>query len=479
MKQMKLWMLAAILTFSGASLLTSCSEEDNPVPEPKIEERQAFEKQLSADLEDVAEYINLDPTLKAIEILTSFTNNLNAEALGNQVMDILTQILSNAFAENPTCQFLSFDELGDQKEEALNALANSLHVSEPSSFVLVDAYNSIGTRHMTFKTGEPQAVITEDDALVVEYQDAELGETTELRLKFNDERDGVIIFVANALGSPIAVQFPETIGITITTGKNGEPKQVLEGTVDLNTTDGTKYMSFKGSSWSASANLLASVVGRKEQITATVDHSADGELSVMAGLSINDRAVLTLGALGVRNPYSAEEMEQLKELRSMGSFYSTAYELLKALNGRTIDALTLTINENIYVKCKVNDVAEALKALGNLHLQHDIRGSKEAVDVYTQQLNGVLEFSVIEKNTGISADGSLLTILKEGEYQPAVALRFDGETEFQAVYDNLSEQDLVNYKKIIESFREPIATFNKLLAALQEKAGALKGALPF
>ena len=172
-------------------------------------------------------------------------------------------------------------------------------------------------------------------------------------------------------------------------------------------------------------------------------------------------------------------MEQLKELRSMGSFYATAYELLKALNGRSIDDLSLTINDNIVVNCKVNDVAEALKALGNLHLQHDIRGSKEAVDVYTQQLNGALEFTVSQKNTGITAEGSLITIMKEGEYQPAVALRFEGETQFQAVYDNLSEQDLVNYKKIIESFREPIATFNKLLAALQEKAGALKGALPF
>lgn len=484
MKYFKLWMLTAIFSLCGANMLTSCAEEDNPVVDPDPEpvvvnpQRVEFQQQFTNDLNAVKEAVNLDPTLKAIQILTSFTDNLDAEAFGAQINDIMTQILSNMYAEQPTCQLLNFADLGDLEDEALDAVNTQLGIENPVSFLLVNAYNSIGTRHMTFKPGSPVAEITVDDALVLEYQDTEQGETTEVRLEFSDASDGVIIFAAKLLGSPVAVQLPEKIGVTITTGKTGEPREVLKGFLMLSSMS-SKYISFKGSDWDATLELAASVAGRTEQIDVVVTHAAEGEMNLAANLAINDQSLLSIAALGVRDPYTAEEMEQLKELREMGALYSAAYDLLKAFNGRSIQDIMLTINGNVSIDCNINDVAEGLLALGNIHQLHKVGATKEEVDVFTQKLNEVVKFKVYQFNTAIAAEGKLLTILKEGEYQPAVALRFEGETEYQTIYENMSEQDLQNYNAIIDSFKEPVAEFAKLFRAFRVKAKAIKDASIF
>ena len=59
-------------------------------------------------------------------------------------------------------------------------------------------------------------------------------------------------------------------------------------------------------------------------------------------------------------------------------------------------------------------------------------------------------------SSGIEAQGTLLTIKKgsHNEYQPGLALTFKGEAEPQSMYENLSEEDLANYNKIIDNLNE-------------------------
>lgn len=105
--------------------------------------------------------------------------------------------------------------------------------------------------------------------------------------------------------------------------------------------------------------------------------------------------------------------------------------------------------------------------------------SKEEVDVYTQKLNKVLSYTVSQKNTGVTAQGSLLTIMKGSEYQPAVALRFEGEKDYQAVIENMSEKDLENYHALLDSFKPAIAEFKKLVEAIQSKGKEIKPYVKF
>lgn len=72
-------------------------------------------------------------------------------------------------------------------------------VANMESFVVVDAYKSIGKMKMAFKDG--QCTITNDaDAFTIENTNSE-GQTQTIALKFNDERDG-LCFLHQCLWQP-------------------------------------------------------------------------------------------------------------------------------------------------------------------------------------------------------------------------------------------------------------------------------------
>ena len=98
MKQKLTWMFAAILTICGATMLSSCSDNtDNPVDNPTNTERAIFEKQLSTTLEQAAaKQQNMESTTHAAKVLTDFIENLNMEALSDQLFTAMTDILPNS-----------------------------------------------------------------------------------------------------------------------------------------------------------------------------------------------------------------------------------------------------------------------------------------------------------------------------------------------------------------------------------------------
>lgn len=477
MKKMKLWMLAAILTFSGATMLTSCSD-DNDSPKTNTE-RERFEKQLTVTLDNAAEQAQLDPTIKAIEILTSFTNQLNGEAVGRQALKIALEIMGDAYTERPTCDMLSFSDLGEREQEARRSLKSLLGLEEASQLLLVNAKNSIGNRHVTFTQGQKEAELTEDDAFVIEYKDVEAGETTELRFEFGDDTDGIIVWVTNLYGTPIAVQFPANINFTVSTGKTGEGREVTSGTAYLSTLDGSKWFLPKETHWLANVTISSGVNGRTEDITATMSHDAEGAWNVSAGMNINGHGVLSLTANGLRDRYTDDELEQYSDMLEMSRGYRVAYRLLRVFNVRTIDALILTVDEDLTISCQVSDAAKALQTLGNVHTLRHNNGTEADVEPLTKQLNELVTFTASQQSTDIEAEGSLITSFIDNIWQPAPALRFKGETDYLSMYERLSQHDLDNYYKLLDTFDPPYRSIQQLVDAIEEKGKEITGVFKF
>jgi hypothetical protein len=129
---------------------------------------------------------------------------------------------------------------------------------------------------------------------------------------------------------------------------------------------------------------------------------------------------------------------------------------------------------------KVDDIAKSLIALGNVRKLHGTKPGKEVVDQYTQQLNGLVHFTVSQKNTGINANGTLMTAQKDmqdGEYQPALALQFEGETEAQVVLDRMTDTDKANYKTMMANFSQLTKEISQVLIAAREKGKAILDAV--
>ena len=469
------WVIAATL-ICGASVLISCTDKsDNPVePEKPIvnADRQAFEKEFSIALQKSAEQIRFDAIKQALVSIGTFFETIDEDALGEQVKNMLPNILAST---TPVVT----GTLGEEDFKAVCAALNDRFdmseedVKNMSGFLMVDAYNTIGTKKVTFKDGK--ATQSENDGFCIENIDKD-GKSSSITLKFRDERDGVRFFVTRlAKVTPVCIQFPQQIDITVSTANGVE----LSGTVFLSTGASSRYISFKNSQWAAACSLTADYEGRNETLEALINHDQDRSFDMGVNFSIDGVEKAALTVLGMNKPYSHEYIhsDELKSLRDCGSFFSAAYDVLKAINGSTVDEIEFTLGGRFVCTAKVDDVAACLLALGNIRKLHGTQPSFEAVDEYTQILNDHFHYTVGIKDTNIKAQGSLVTVMKgfnEKEYQPAVALQFAGETKPMVLIDRMSEQDIANYKMMIGTVEEMSKYVSEMLKNLKEKFSGIK-----
>ena len=436
-------------------------------------DRQSFEAQLSKMLADSQQYIKLDPTMRAVNLLTEFIGQLKLEALKPQLVNILVGIISKPeFGNN-----LPLDT--PEAEEARWALANSNVANESAKyFNLLNAAVALSNSALEFTTGKDTAnyVATDDGAFTVSCKNATSGALTMVKLRFSGAADGVIIFLIDLYGVPLAIQFPHTIDMELLRSESGnaaDAELVMNGKVSLESTDGKKYISLKRSEWKAALSTDAQKADRYEMPACTLIHHADHTVEFDATLGINDKNVMSIKGHNFANPYTDEELEQLRELRDIAPIWKGCYTLLKAFNSRT-DKLELTVIDDLLFDIDVLDAGQCFKAAGNALKYRRQQPSKETMDPWTDLLNKSVTFNVTQKSTGVKAEGKFITSVIDGDNLPSVALRFKGESDFHVIHDRMNPTDRQNYEALLKSFDEPFTAVNALLKVIQDKGEELK-----
>ena len=436
-------------------------------------DRQSFEAQLSKMLADSQQYIKLDPTMRAVNLLTEFIGQLKLEALKPQLANILVGIISKPeFGNN-----LPLDT--PEAEEARWALANSNVANESAKyFNLLNAAVALSNSALEFTTGKDTAnyVATDDGAFTVSCKNATSGALTKVKLRFSGAADGVIIFLIDLYGVPLAIQFPHTIDMELLRSESGnaaDAELVMNGKVSLESTDGKKYISLKRSEWKATLSTDAQKADRYEMPACTLIHHADHTVEFDATLGINDKNVMSIKGHNFANPYTDEELEQLRELRDIAPIWKGCYTLLKAFNSRT-DKLELTVIDDLLFDINVLDAGQCFKAAGNALKYRRQQPSKETMDPWTDLLNKSVTFNVTQKSTGVKAEGKFITSVIDGDNLPSVALRFKGESDFHVIHDRMNPTDRQNYEALLKSFDEPFTAVNALLKVIQDKGEELK-----
>ena len=436
-------------------------------------DRQSFEAQLSKMLADSQQYIKLDPTMRAVNLLTEFIGQLKLEALKPQLANILVGIISKPeFGNN-----LPLDT--PEAEEARWALANSNVANESAKyFNLLNAAVALSNSALEFTTGKDTAnyVATDDGAFTVSCKNATSGALTMVKLRFSGAADGVIIFLIDLYGVPLAIQFPHTIDMELLRSESGnaaDAELVMNGKVSLESTDGKKYISLKRSEWKATLSTDAQKADRYEMPACTLIHHADHTVEFDATLGINDKNVMSIKGHNFANPYTDEELEQLRELRDIAPIWKGCYTLLKAFNSRT-DKLELTVIDDLLFNIDVLDAGQCFKAAGNALKYRRQQPSKETMDPWTDLLNKSVTFNVTQKSTGVKAEGKFITSVIDGDNLPSVALRFKGESDFHVIHDRMNPTDRQNYEALLKSFDEPFTAVNALLKVIQDKGEELK-----
>lgn len=252
------------------------------------------------------------------------------------------------------------------------------------------------------------------------------------------------------------------------TGNDADDELVMKGQLILETTDGKKFLSLKHGEWKGMLVTEAKKADRYELPACTLIHHADHTVEASVTLGINDNNVMSITGHNFTNPYTDEELEQLRELRDIAPIWKGCYTLLKAFNSRT-DKIELTVTDELLFDIDILDAGQCLKAAANALKYRKQQPSKETIDPWTDMLNQSVTFTVTQKSTGVKAEGKFITSVIDGDNLPSVALRFKGESDFHVIHDRLNPTDRQNYEALLTSFDEPFTAVNALLKVIQDK----------
>ena len=436
-------------------------------------DRQSFEAQFSKILANSQQYIQLDPTMRAVNLLTEFIDQLKISALKPQLINfVLTSISREGFGT-------TIDLTDPANEEARWALANSNVPNESASQInLLNAKVVLNNTVFVFSTDKDtvEYVSNVDDAFTVSCKNATSGAVTKVRMTFSGANDGVIIVLADLYGIPLAVQFPHMIDLELLrseTGNDADEELIMKGQLALETTDGKKFLSLKHGEWKGTLFTEAKKADRYELPACALIHHADHTVEFSASLGINDKNVISVKGHNFADPYSDEELEQLRELRDIAPIWKGCYTLLKAFNSRT-DKIEMTVIDDLLFDIDILDVGQCIKAAGNALKYRGQHASKETIDPWTDMLNKSITYTVTQKSTGVKAEGKFITSVIDGDNLPSIALRFKGESDFHVIHDRMSPTDRQNYEALMRSFDEPFTAVNALLKVIQDKGVELK-----
>ena len=452
MKRINIWMMAAILSCSTV-VFTSCVSTDNPVDKPSQDEknadRAAIEKVLSERLARTAQDARFESALKYTKSLSDFLSTLDENAIKVDLGTFVATVVSKG-------KPVEMSSLSAQDKQAVEKCLkdqfnmSNYDLSNLESFVQIDAHETLNKFHLTIENNK--CTYTEDaEKFTVEIVKSAT-DRVKVQAEFGDGNDDICVFLTRVGDAvPLALQLPKSINVSLTTLKG----HVMNTVINLSSTTTSSYVSIPSDDWKVGAKLTATVNGRYNTIAAQLSNGNDSKYT-----------------------YDYINSGELTQLCEMGTFFKAAYKGMKFVKSKTIQEFSITLDDDFVISGSVDDIAKSMLALGHLRQLHGTNPGFYAVDTYTQELNKYVHFTFHQKSTDITAHGSLLTILKgsENEFQPGVALVFKGETMPQSMYENLTEEDLANYHKIVQNLSELVNEGNTIIETFSSKIKTIASA---
>ena len=449
----------AVALICGLNVFTSCKSDDSQVSPVESQERLELEAALSRSLNEASKDTRFDVGKDVLKNLTEIVANMNDEALKELRNEIIYTVLNNA-------DLVFFEKLSEEEKAVVHkCLVERFDLTEEDfnilvGFMVVDAYKVFGHMKVTFKDG--QVVVGKGDDFTIENIDKD-GGSTSLTMKFNNEGDGVRFFMTRVSDiTPICIQFPEQVEVTMKTADGKE----LDGTLSLSSKSAFQYISFRDDEWHATVSLASSFDGHHDNYDVYFNHSTNRTLDVDMDIIHDGTEQFNLTVRGDQDPVI--NIQQLTSLNSNSTFA----DLLSVFEGGSIDEFEAVVYNEIVINGQVNDVSDCMDALADIHRLYGTNPDFSLVDTYTQRLNEDVDFTFSLKGHSTKADGSFVTykeMLDREEYLPHVALQFPGESAPIVILDRMSEQDKVNCRLLIDQIKTLGTEARNLLSTLREK----------
>jgi len=459
MKKIMHWVLAAIL-ICGASVFTACTNDtsDNPAQEQAKKNRKEFIEHTRSVLKDMAENLNFS-TWNSVNYFNTYINRdvlLNDEfdktisrTFGQEIQKTLVPIATDIAEMYPSAKYMAAVNIADFNY-TFTSTATGFDVApnEGEGFVMVltSPYDptmsvKIGIKGSGDEYQQISTALTNDNVVVV--------------FNYSKHYDFTLSTMQNGVWTPGIVADAD---LTVVYGAN-KPENAIAGATNL----------FEDA-WNLEGHVKTSIPG---DATDLVFNIGQDPTTHQAGMTFdfthNGQKRVALRAVATNSGGQTD----LSFLTGSSSILSVIGAVLQ---GKSVDDLTLTLNDDLTTTMKVSDCQKVMQIEAEMNKARRSYADQKTMNGFADEMNKYITFSMTCKGVNQEIPVRITTAKLGVDWWVMPALNFADENGYTPLVDLLDKESIEYGINIIDHAAEPmqqsIIVVRQLAQALQKLQSA-------
>ena len=458
MKKYIYLMLAAIM-ICGASVFTSCTNDtsDNPAQEQAKKNRKEFIQHTRSVMKDLAENLNFS-TWNSVNYFNMYFNQY---VLLNDDFD---KVISRTFGQEI-----------QKSIKPLPAEATEKYGKKYSAIVNLANFNYI------FKTADTGFDVTPnpEDGMIVEITSPALPDQA---VKISIVGSGDVYDLADKRMSndsvSVIIRIPARYDFTFSTLQNGKWEENMKVSTEL-TVKKAEYddkdlpataSDITKDAWNLKGIVKTSIPG---DATELVFNIGQDPTTHQAGMTFyfmhNGQKRVALRAVNTNSG-------GLTDLSSLTSSSSILSVITALLHGKSVDDLTLTLNDDLTTTMKVSDCQKVMEIETEMNKARRSYTDQQTMSGFADEMNKYVTFSMTCKGVNQEIPVRIVTAKLGVDWWIMPALNFADENGYTPLTDLLDKESLEYGINIIDHAAEPmqqsIIVVRQLAQTLQKMQNA-------
>ena len=451
-------MLAAIM-ICGASVFTSCTNDtsDNPAQEQAKKNRKEFIQHTRSVMKDLAENLNFS-TWNSVNYFNMYFNQY---VLLNDDFD---KVISRTFGQEI-----------QKSIKPLPAEATEKYGKKYSAIVNLANFNYI------FKTADTGFDVTPnpEDGMIVEITSPALPDQA---VKISIVGSGDVYDLADKRMSndsvSVIIRIPARYDFTFSTLQNGKWEENMKVSTEL-TVKKAEYddkdlpataSDITKDAWNLKGIVKTSIPG---DATELVFNIGQDPTTHQAGMTFyfmhNGQKRVALRAVNTNSG-------GLTDLSSLTSSSSILSVITALLHGKSVDDLTLTLNDDLTTTMKVSDCQKVMEIETEMNKARRSYTDQQTMSGFADEMNKYVTFSMTCKGVNQEIPVRIVTAKLGVDWWIMPALNFADENGYTPLTDLLDKESLEYGINIIDHAAEPmqqsIIVVRQLAQTLQKMQNA-------
>jgi hypothetical protein len=457
MKKIINWVMAATLV-CGASIFTSCTSnsEDNPAQEQAKKNRKEFIEHTRSVMKDLAENLNFS-TWNSVNYFNTY---INRDVLLNDEFD-KTLSLTIGMEIQKTFEPLSA-EMAAQRGKKYSAIVN------------------LADFDYIFSATEKGFDVTPntEDGLIMEIAKPNAPDmAVRIGLKGSGEEYYMLSQVLSNDSVDVIFKYPKHYDFTLSTKQDGAWVPGITASTDLTIVHGqyayelpADATSILKDGWNLKGTVKTSIPG---DATDLVFNIGQDPTTHQAGMTFdfthNGQKRVALRAVGTNTGGQTD----LSFLTGSSSILSVIGAVLQ---GKSVDDLTLTLNDDLTTTMKVSDCQKVMQIEAEMNKARRSYADQKTMNGFADEMNKYITFSMTCKGVNQEIPVRITTAKLGVDWWVMPALNFADENGYTPLVDLLDKESIEYGINIIDHAAEPmqqsIVVVRQLAQALQKLQSA-------